>query len=279
MKKRKHLIGLEGGKRPLLVIDVGNTNVACGLFRGRRLAATWEVRTASCANIHTISRMLSSKVGNRQKQTISGVCIVSVVPRLSPLFRIACKRCLGVRPLFATPKTIGAMLRRYPVSQVGPDRLVNALAVYERFGRACVVVDIGTAITFDVVNAHGEFEGGAIAPGPALMSGALHWMTARLPEVDPARPRRAIGKSTRECIRAGVVIGAAGLIDRIVDRIAGEMKGRPVVVATGGGATLLARQCRTLQHVDPHLLLQGLRLVWERYITPVSGRASRAPGA
>lgn len=251
-------------KRPLIVIDVGNTNVACGIFRGRRLVARWRMPTASCAKAPAVARLLASRIGKRRAREIDGACIVSVVPRLNRIFRAACRRALGIAPLFATPRTIGVPLRRYPASQIGPDRLVNALAAHARFRRACIVVDVGTAITIDAVSADGEFKGGAIAPGPALMGDALHRMTAQLPRVTPAPPRSAIGRTTKECIRSGVVLGSAGLIDRIVDRIAREMKGRPIVVATGGAAAALARLCRTIRRVESDLTLQGLKLVWAK---------------
>ena len=152
----------------------------------------------------------------------------------------------------------------YPRRQVGADRLVGALAAFERHRRAVVVVDIGTAVTVDAVDARGCFRGGAIAPGPEMMAAALAAMTAKLPRVRPRRVRRAIGRSTRAGIAAGLFFGTAGLVDRLVTRIARELRGRPLVIATGGLAKLVAPASATIRRVEPDLLFDGLRLVWER---------------
>lgn len=169
-----------------------------------------------------------------------------------------------MKPLFATARTVGIPLGRYPRRQIGPDRLVNALAARARFKRSCIIIDAGTAITVDGVDGRGHFLGGAIAPGPSLMARALEKGTERLPWVGPVRPRHAIGRSTRGCIRSGVLLGAAGLVDRLVREIAREMGGRPLVIATGGAAPLLAPLCTAIHRVEPDFTLEGLRVLWER---------------
>ena len=194
----------------------------------------------------------------------AGICIVSVVPRLDAIFARACRDAFGLRPLFATPDAIGIPLGRYPRGRIGADRLVNALAAFQIEGGAAIAVDIGTAITFDAINSRGRFLGGAIAPGPELMARALHEMTARLPLVKISIPRRAIGGDTESCMRAGILTGCAGMIDRVVESMSSEMGGRPAVVATGGMARFIAPRARTICRADPDLTLRGLRAVWER---------------
>lgn len=247
----------------LLAIDIGNTNVACGLFKGGKLVRCWRMPAKRCRSLSSTQGLLSNHLA-RIGGTISGVCVVSVVPALDKIFSDASQHLFEVWPLFATPRTIDIPLRRYPASQVGPDRLVNALAAYSHYHKACIVVDIGTAITFDVVNEKGEFEGGAIAPGADLMADALHRMTARLPHIKLGRASRALGKSTSACIRSGLYYGCAGLVDRIVEKISSDIKLKLTVIATGGGAHFLVRQCRTIQHIHKNLTLEGLKIIWKK---------------
>nr|HPM41543.1 type III pantothenate kinase [bacterium] len=175
-----------------------------------------------------------------------------------------CRGALGVSPMFVGPSRAGIRFPGYPARSVGVDRLLSAAAAFERYGRAVVVVDMGSAMTFDAVDSGGRFLGGAIAPGPGMMAASLGAMTARLPRVAPQRPRRATGRDTRSCILSGVVLGAAGAVDRVVSEISREMRGRPVVVATGGFAGLIAPLSRTISRVHPNLVLEGLFLAWER---------------
>lgn len=245
----------------LLAIDIGNTSVACALFRRRQIVRRFRIPTASVTGVAGLARLLRRKAG---RGGVDGCSIVSVVPKLDATFRAACRRAFDCAPLFATPATIGMPLGGYPRRQIGADRLVGVLAAFARHRRAIVVVDIGSGITFDAVDASGCFRGGAIAPGPELMGAALATMTAKLPLVHPRRARRAIGRNTRAGIEAGLFFGVAGLVDRIVHLVGREMRTRPLVVATGGFATLIAPASKTIRRVEPDLLFEGLRLVWER---------------
>lgn len=250
----------------LLVVDIGNTNASFAVFRGRRIDARWSVPISRAKNAAALSRILRARAGSRR---IDGVCAVSVVLKLNATLCRACRQAFNLSPLFVTAKNSRMKLVGYPASQLGADRIVGALAAYEKLRRAVIVVDAGTGITFDAVDARGRFLGGAIAPGPGLMAGVLHSMTARLPAVEPAPVSRAIGKSTRSCIESGVSIGAAGLVDRLVDEISREMGSRPLVVATGGWAKLLALRSKKIQMVFPDLVLEGLRILWCRSLRPI----------
>lgn len=241
------------------------------MFCRGRLVRRWRRATASLKSTTAAAlRTLKSVSGRRDMASIEGVCIASVVPRLNRVFREACLRALDVRPLFATPRTIGIDIGKYNPRQIGADRLVNALAAYERYKRPVIVVDVGTAITVDAIDRRGKFLGGAIVPGPAMMAEALASGTARIPLVSMSRPRKAIGISTDGCVRSGIYFGSAGLIDRIVRSISRQMRVRPVVIATGG-AVGFARASETIEHILPNLTLEGLWLVWNARCGP-SGR-------
>lgn len=245
----------------LLAIDIGNTRVHCGLFCGKRLVRRFAFPTVSCRSPSAVARAL---IRGQKRTTVEGVCIVSVVPRLNRIFREALRQAFGVKVLFATPQTIGITLRGYPARRIGTDRLVNALAAYARCKKACIVVDVGTAITIDAVNVRGEFLGGAIVPGLDLMAEALYRMTERLPRVRLVRQRRAIGRDTRACIRSGLFHGTVGMIDRTVEAIAREMGSRPAIIATGGGVRSVMGHSRAVRRSHPDLTLEGLRMLWER---------------
>ncbi|MFH0800364.1 MAG: type III pantothenate kinase [Pseudomonadota bacterium] len=247
----------------LLAIDIGNTTATLGLFDSKRLCASWRIPTAECAGVRVVARAVASRLGKRRGGRVDGVCIASVVPRLGRVFRDACRDLFGIGPLFATPRTAGIRIRRYDRRQIGADRLVGALAAYARCRRAVIVVDAGTAVTFDAVDSSGAYLGGAIAPGMRLAGQALREMTAKLPFVSLKRAGRAIGRTTRESIRSGICFGWGGLVDNLVRSIAKEMKLRPVVVATGGDARLIANASQTIDRIVPHLILEGLKIVWE----------------
>ena len=253
----------------ILTIDVGNTNVTCALFKGARISKKWRISTADCVSAAAIVKSLRAKAG---KRAIDGVCIASVVPRLDRLFGRACKRAFGIAPLFATCNTIPMRIKNYDRAQLGADRLVAAYAAYQRYQKPVIVIDAGTAITIDLVNARGEFAGGAIVPGLATAAASLHATTAKLPLVKPHATMRTIGRNTREAINSGVVRGYAGLVDSLVRSIAKQSRGKPLVIATGGDAIILRRACRTIRCVDLDLIHNGLQLLWENLLLPSKGR-------
>lgn len=239
-----------------LVIDIGNTNVAFALYKGRRLVKSWQIPTTKCAKTYFLQKALHDMAPD-------GIVIASVVPGLNRAFTRICKKLFGLRPVFATPKNIPIKIRGYNKKQIGVDRLLAASAAYKRFKKAVVIVDVGSAITIDAVNSKGEFLGGAIAPGPSLAIKALHDFTAKLPLIKGKRTKQAIAKNTRDAILSGAYLGLAGLIDRIVMEITKETRTHPTVVITGGMARRFKKTCRTIDHVHPNLVLEGLRQLGE----------------
>jgi len=243
----------------LLVIDVGNTHVLCGLYRGKRLGRTWRIPT-----VKPVNKLALDILRGVSKGKISGVCISSVVPWVDSVLEKAIAKKLGCPVIFATYKNIGLPIRRYPKEEVGADRLVNALAAYERYKGPLIIVDFGTATTFDVVTAKGEYSGGAIAPGIGLANRSLSDYTAKLPRVKIKKTNKVIRYDTVSSMQSGVFHGYVGLVKHLVGRIAVEMGEKPKVIATGGLAPLLFRSSKVIEAVHPDLTLEGLRLIWQR---------------
>jgi type III pantothenate kinase len=243
----------------LLVIDIGNTNAVCGLYRGRRLAGEWRVRTSKPA----------SKIADgiiRGAGEVEGVCVSSVVPWVDRILERRLRSHFSCGVLFANERTIGVPVVSRIEEEVGADRLVNVLAGYERYRSSLIIVDFGTATTFDVVSPRGEYAGGAIAPGVNLANRSLSDYTAKLPRVEIAKTRRAICYTTKTAMQSGVFHGYVGLVNHLVSKIKGEMKSSPKVIATGGLAKTIASATDAIDAVHPHLTLEGLRLVWERSV-------------
>jgi type III pantothenate kinase len=253
----------------LLAVDVGNTQTHLGAFEGADLRQSWRFQTRAGMTGDELAERISgfmdlSGMGLRE---VDGVCVSSVVPPLGTQYERLCKRyledgsdCLLVGPGIRT----GMPIRIDNPYEVGADRLVNAVAAYERFGGPCVVVDFGTGINFDAVSASGEYLGGAIAPGVEISLTALAQRGARIPQIDLAKPEAAIGKSTRSAIESGVVFGFAGLIDGIARRIVEELGEGSPIIATGGLASSIVPYCQTISEIDDLLTLTGLRIIWER---------------
>jgi type III pantothenate kinase len=251
----------------LLAIDVGNTNLTLGLYRGDERIHGWRLET-----VHTrtddeyglLLRQLLATVG-LDPAAISGVIIASVVPVLTRTLDGTIRRLVGRAPMTVGPGLKTGMPVLYsPPRDVGADRIVNAVAAYHRHRSACIVVDFGTATTFDSVTARGEYAGGAIAPGVNISLDALFRSAAKLPKVDLARPSSVVGKSTVESIQSGAYFGYVGLVDGIVRRMRAEMKAEPLrVIATGGLAPLIVQDTETIDEVDENLTLEGLRLLHE----------------
>jgi type III pantothenate kinase len=261
----------------LLTIDVGNTNTVLGVFREEELIANWRLTTARTQTVDeygVLTRNLFSLAG-LNKEMISGVIISSVVPPLNWTLAEMSRLYLGKKALFVElgVKTGMSVHVDNPI-EVGADRIVNGVAAFHQFGGPCVVVDFGTAITFDVISAKCEFLGGVIAPGIGISSEALFSRTARLPRVEIKDPGKVIGTNTVTNIQAGLYYGAVDMVDGILARIKEEMIAEPAVVATGGQARLVARGSKHIQHVDDFLTLTGLRYIWEKN---QPGEAHREP--
>ena len=251
----------------LLVIDIGNTNTSLGVFDGENLTANWRLttareRTGDEWGVHT--RNLFALAGLDFK-SIDAIAIASVVPPLNFTLKRMAEVYFRVTPLFVdhTIET-GVPILYQPPSDVGADRIVDAVAAIRKYGAPCIVVDFGTATTFDAINAMGAYLGGVITPGITISSDALFERAAKLPRVEIKRPEKVIGSATVEAMQSGLYYGYVGLVDDILRRMIAELGGSPRVIATGGLAPLIAKGSRYVEIVDETLTLEGLRLVYER---------------
>ena len=252
----------------LLAVDVGNTQTHLGAFEGEALAQSWRFQTRAGMTGDELAERISTfmALSGLEFRSVDSVVVSSVVPPLGTQYERLAERYLdGARCLEVGPgiKT-GMPIRIDNPYEVGADRLVNAVAAYERFREACVVVDFGTGINFDAVSDTGEYLGGAIAPGVEISLTALTERGARIPRIDLAEPATAIGKSTKAAIQSGVLYGFAGLIDGIARRIEQEMGEGTPFIATGGLASAIVPLCESIDTVDDLLTLTGLRLIHER---------------
>ncbi len=267
----------------LFVLDVGNTNTVLGVFaqvahlhshgetseapRYERLVAHWRVATRQGSTVDeygVLFRNLFSMAG-LEASGILGIVISSVVPPLDPVLRQVCERYFNSKPLFIEPGVKTGMPVQYDnPAEVGADRIVNAVAAFEKYGGPCVIVDFGTATTFDGVSAKGEYLGGLICPGIRISADALFQRTARLPRVEIRKPAHVIGKNTVGSLQSGLYYGYLGLVDGILELLIGELGKETKVVATGGLGQMIGTGSKYIKTVDDLLTLEGLRIIWER---------------
>jgi type III pantothenate kinase len=252
----------------LLVVDVGNTNTMIGVYNGQDLACHWRVRTERDMTedeFHVLINNLFSSQG-AATESIRGTIISCVVPPLVKNLNSFCTKYLHHEPLWVHAGTFPGMPVLYDnPKEVGADRIVNAVAAFHKYHRSLVVVDFGTATTFDCISDQGAYLGGAISPGILISAEALFKRASKLPRVEICvRPKAVIAKDTISSMHAGIIYGYAGLVDGIVCRIKEEMKPTPKVIATGGLAELIADVAQTIEVVEPHLTLEGLRIIHDK---------------
>lgn len=251
----------------LLAIDIGNSSIKFGVFESESLVDKFLIQTK---RDYTVEELLFDRLRYVEKRffRIDTVVVSSVVPELDDSIRQACKELLKVTPVFVDHTfDFGIAINYQPVTAVGTDRLINASAAVEKYGKPVIVCSFGTATTIDAVNANREYLGGAIAPGMNTLAEALHLKTSKLPQVAIEKPERVIGKTTVASIRAGVFFGYIGLVEGIIRRMFDELGDTPKVAATGGFARTISENCDLINIIDENLTLDGLRMVFEKQRT------------
>lgn len=248
----------------LLVIDAGNTNITFGVFAGEDLIAQWRMVTDYDKGGAEYAAELRNLLGSA-KVDIDAVAIASVVPPLDQTLTRMVQDCFQLTPLVVNHTVdTGLKILYDPPADVGADRIVDAVAAVTKYGAPCIVVDFGTATTFNAVNTAREYLGGVIAPGILISAEALFLRAAKLPRVEIKQPEKVIGSSTVVAMQSGIYHGYAGLVDGVLEKMIAEMNTKPCVIATGGLAPLIAGASRFIEKVDSTLTLDGLRLVYER---------------
>ncbi|HRD02886.1 MAG TPA: type III pantothenate kinase [Candidatus Saccharicenans sp.] len=251
----------------IMTFDIGNTNIALGVFQAKKLLASWKVKSDREKTADEYGLILCNLLGYEKLscQKIKGAIISSVVPPITPVIEQALERFFSVKPLVVGSglKTGMPILYENP-AEVGSDRIVAACAAYKKYGGPCLVVDFGTATTFDAISPAGEYLGGSIAPGIQISAEALYLRTARLPRIEIKKPRTAIGRNTVSSMQSGLYFGYIGLVSQIIVAMSAELQSKPVVIATGGQADLIAPDIKAIDYFEPSLVLEGLRLLYEK---------------
>jgi type III pantothenate kinase len=251
----------------LLALDAGNTNVTIGVFESGKLAGNWRLRTVheqTADEWGVLVRDLFHLAGLNVSK-VEGILIASVVPPIDAALALMARRYFHTEAVFVNHETdTGVKICYDDPREVGADRVVNVVAALHKYGGPCVIVDLGTAITFDAVSANAEYLGGIIAAGIGISIDALYARTARLPRVDFREPAKLIGTNTVASVQSGLYYGALGMIDGMIDRLVAELGPDTKVIATGGQARLISRDSRYLKLIDETLTLEGLEILWAR---------------
>jgi type III pantothenate kinase len=279
----------------LLVLDVGNTNTVLGVFASShaeeerpqnaplydRLIAHWRVTTRQSSTVDEYGVLFRNlfSMASLEAERIHGIVVSSVVPPLDPVLRQVCERYFHTKPLFVEPGVKTGMPVQYDnPAEVGADRIVNGVAAFEKYGGPCVIVDFGTATTFDCVSVKGEYLGGIICPGIGISADALFSRTARLPRVEIRKPSRVIGTNTVGSLQSGLYYGYLGLVDGILELLLAELGKETKVLATGGLGPMIGTGSKYIKQVDDFLTLEGLRIIWERNLSTRS-TAKQSPAS
>jgi type III pantothenate kinase len=251
----------------LLAFDVGNTTIAIGLFRGRKLVKSWKIRTDSDKTSDEYGAILLNlmQVAGLAPGKVTGAIVSSVVPPLTPVVEELCRTYFATEASIVGPglKTGMPILYENP-AEVGADRITAAVAAFEKYGGPVIVLDFGTATTFDAISAKGEYLGGAIAPGVRISAEALYLKTAKLPRIEIRKPKKAIGRTTVASMQSGLYFGYIGLVSRTIAEIRKELGPNARVISTGGFGGQVAAEIPEIEAHEPDLVLEGLRIIYER---------------
>jgi type III pantothenate kinase len=255
----------------LLAIDVGNTNIVLGVFEGERLVESWRLQTMRERTSDELGLLVEGLFAHAKidHKRIKGIIVASVVPPLTGTTASMVERYFGLKALVVDPVNNTGMPIQYSnPAEVGADRIVNAIAAFEQYGKKAalplIVCDFGTATTLDAVSAQGEYLGGAICPGVTISADALFQRAARLPRIDVRKPATVVGRTTVGAMESGLFYGYVGMVEGLVRRMTDELGGQAICVATGGLAPVIAPETTLISHVDSDLTLKGLKIVWDR---------------